>query len=68
MDEGILTCVKGANSKIRLETGFPDGTSGEDPACQCRRDERLRSIPGLGRSPGGGHGNPFLVFLKRWLL
>jgi len=21
------------------------------------------SIPGLGRSPGGGHGNPLLVFL-----
>ena len=36
--------------------GFPGGASGKEPACQCRRHER-RGIPGLGRSPGGGHGN-----------
>ena len=34
--------------------GFPGGASGKEPGCQCRR----RKIPGLGRSPGGGHGNP----------
>ena len=37
---------------------FPDGTSGKEPACQCRRRKRHGLIPGLGRSPGGGHGNP----------
>ena len=26
--------MKGTNSKIHLEMGFPDGTSGKDPACQ----------------------------------
>ena len=31
---------------------FPGGTSGKEPACQC--GDR-GSIPGLGRSPGGGH-------------
>ena len=39
--------------------GFPGGTNGKEPTCQCRRhagDSGL--IPGLGRSPGGGHGNP----------
>ena len=39
--------------------GFPGGTSGKEPACQCRRHKRMGSIPGPGRSPGGGHGNPF---------
>ena len=37
---------------------IPDGPSGKEPACQCRRYERCSSIPGLGRSPGEGNGNP----------
>ena len=36
--------------------GFPGHASGKEPACQCRRRE-AGSIPGSGRSPGGGHGN-----------
>ena len=51
MDEGIFTCVKGTNSKIGLETGFPDGTSGKDPACQCRRHERHGFDPWVGKIP-----------------
>ena len=31
---------------------------GKEPACQCRRHRGLGSIPGSGRSPGGGNGNP----------
>ena len=27
-------------------------------ACQCRDVKHTGLIPGLGRSPGGGHGNP----------
>ena len=38
--------------------GFPDGTSGKEPACQSRTRRGTGSIPGLGRSPGGGHGDP----------
>ena len=38
--------------------GFPGGTNGQEPACQCRRHKDAGLIPGLGRSPGGGHGNP----------
>ena len=34
------------------------GASAKDPTCQCRRHETQGSIPGLGRRPGGGHGNP----------
>ena len=35
--------------------GFPDGSDGKESA---RNARHLGSIPGLGRSPGGGHGNP----------
>ena len=39
--------------------GFPRDASGKEPACQCRLDVRhTSSIPGLGRSPGEGNGNP----------
>ena len=34
------------------------GASGKEPACQCRRHKRCRFNPWVGRSPGGGHGNP----------
>ena len=37
--------------------GFPGGTSNKEPLANSEiRD--MGSIPGLGRSPGGGHGNP----------
>ena len=35
--------------------GFPRGSAGKEPACNVGD---LGSIPELGRSPGGGHGNP----------
>ena len=35
--------------------GFPGGSDGKESACTAGD---LGSIPGLGRSPGGGHGNP----------
>ena len=39
------------------------GPSGKEPACQCRLDVRdVVLIPGLGRPPGGGHGNPLQYF------
>ena len=36
--------------------GFPDGSIGKESPCNVGD---LGLIPGLGRSPGGGHGNPF---------
>ena len=39
-----------------LHLGFPGSASSKEPACQCRKGSVL--IPGLGRSCGGGHGNP----------
>ena len=38
---------------MMADSGFPGSASGKESTCQYRR-----SIPGLGRSPGGGHGNP----------
>ena len=35
--------------------GFPSGSEGKESACNAGD---LGSIPGLGRSPGGGHSNP----------
>ena len=35
--------------------GFPGGSDAKESACNVGD---LASIPGLGRSPGGGYGNP----------
>ena len=35
--------------------GFPGGSDGKESTCSVGD---LGSVPGLGRSPGGGHGNP----------
>jgi len=44
---------------LNIYWGFPSGTSGKELACQFRLDvEDVSSIPGLGRSPGGGHSDP----------
>ena len=40
---------------LLLCCGFPGGSDGKESACNAGD---LGSIPGLGRSPGGGHGNP----------
>ena len=38
-----------------LNKGFPGGSNRKEPACNAGD---LGSIPGLGRSPGEGNGNP----------
>ena len=35
--------------------GFPGGSDSKESTCSVGH---VGSIPGLGRSPGGGHGNP----------
>ena len=40
--------------------GFPGGSDGKESASNA---EDLGSIPGFGRSPRGGHGNPLQLFL-----
>ena len=44
------------NNKVPLySTGFLGGSDGKESSCNTGN---LGWIPGLGRSPGGGHGNP----------
>ena len=46
------------HTHTRVYTGFPGSTSGKEPTCQSGDVRDAGSIPVLGRSPGGGHGNP----------
>ena len=40
------------------DLGFPRWPSGKEPTCQCRSIRDADLIPGSGRAPGGGHGDP----------
>ena len=42
-------------NRAKVERGFPGGSDGEESACNAGD---LGPIPGLGRAPGEGHGNP----------
>ena len=50
---GVFTAWKLVGT--RSQVGFPGGLDGRESTCNVGD---LGSIPGLGRSPGGGHGNP----------
>ena len=39
-------------------SGFPDGSMGKESTCDAGDIGDVGSIPGLGRSPGEGTGNP----------
>ena len=39
--------------------GFPGGINSNESACEAEDTGDMGSIPGLGRSPGEGNGNPF---------
>ena len=40
-------------------TGFPSGSAGKESTCNAGDSRHMGSIPGSGRSPGVGNGNPF---------
>ena len=42
-----------------IHKGFLDGSVGTESACNGGDTRDAGLIPGLGRSPGGGNGNPF---------
>ena len=48
-------CSCGHLHIVMMALGFPGGSSNKESDCNAGD---LGSIPGLGRSPGGGHGNP----------
>ena len=52
------TACEFQKKKKGREQGFPGGASGKQPAGNAGVAGYPGSIPGSGRSPGGGHGNP----------
>jgi len=38
--------------------GFTSGSVGKESACNAEDTGVVGSVPGSGRSPGGGNGNP----------
>ena len=44
--------------RIILGSGLPRWLSSKESACNARDTGNMGLIPGSGRSPGGGHGNP----------
>ena len=49
----LLKFIK--NKFLSIVRGFPSGSDGKESACN---EENLDLIPGSGRSPGEGNGNP----------
>ena len=47
-------------SDVNVDAGLPQGLSSKEFTCSARDAGDVGLIPGLGRSPGGGHGNPLL--------
>ena len=49
--------IDSVGQMLRLQThqGFPHGSDSKESVCNVKN---LGLIPGLGRSPGGGHGSP----------
>jgi len=41
---------------------FLDGSTGKESTCNAEDTGDESLIPGSGRSPGGGHGNPLWYF------
>ena len=52
-----VTVEKRLETEYKEMRGFPGGASGKESACQCGDLRDTGSIPGSGRSPGGGHHN-----------
>ena len=49
-------CWSLITENVNIIMDFPDGSDSKESACNVGD---LGSVPGLGRSPGGGLGNPF---------
>ena len=53
-----IQSVTDQNMSYASFSGFCDGSASEEYACNDGDTEDLGSVPGSGRSPGGGNGNP----------
>ena len=48
----------GCSYNKSITKGLATGASGKEPVCQCRRHQRCRFNPWVGKISGGRHGNP----------
>ena len=53
----VHECLKFISLYLKIVYGFPGGSEGKESACNAGD---LGLIPGSGRSPGRGNGNPLL--------
>ena len=58
----FLQAVRGFPQPILEFEGFPGGTMIKKPPATVGDIRDTGSVPGLGRSPGGGNGNPLQYF------
>ena len=58
MNPGGLREPAGRNSRVSPGLGFPSGSVVKNPPANAGDAEDTGSVPGLGRSPGEGNGNP----------
>ena len=55
----LSTCLPSENLKVLVSANFPGGSVVKNPPANPGDIREVGLIPGLGRSPGGGLGNPF---------
>ena len=56
----LISAVQQSDSVIHIYTfllGFPDGSEGQEWACNAGDTRDMVSVPESGRSPGEGNGN-----------
>ena len=53
------------STRFIVLAGFPGGTSGKEPACQCRRHKRHGFDPWVGKIPWRRRWQPTLISLPR---
>ena len=58
MPRKCVCTLKFEKDYLCKELGFPGGARGKEPVCNAGDARDMGLIPGLGRSSGGGHGNP----------
>ena len=56
--ETLKGFLEGHTLLFSLTPDFPGGATGKEPPLPMQETEETGSVPGLGRSPGGGHGSP----------
>ena len=68
MDHNLTGAIPSLEASVETEEviesqGYPDGASGKEPACQCRRHKICRFSPWVGKIPWRRKWQPTPIFL-----